>query len=123
MGEGNVVGATAGALLEVNGEGNIYIYAGKERKPGRTPRKAKETRKDTTEVVAPSYRSLLALFEVSLPDAANDAIACVTRVFGNSAVASYQALTNAAAMSGSRNASSAKPIRLAEKAVWGKPPE
>ena len=33
--------------------------------------------------------------ESSLVAAANDAIACVTRVFGNSAVASYQALTNA----------------------------
>ena len=33
--------------------------------------------------------------ESSLVDAANDAIACVTRVFGNSAVSSYQALTNA----------------------------
>jgi len=33
--------------------------------------------------------------ESSLVAAANDAIACVTRVFGNAAVASYQALTNA----------------------------
>jgi hypothetical protein len=33
--------------------------------------------------------------ESSLVAAANDAIACVTRVFGGSAVASYQALTNA----------------------------
>lgn len=33
--------------------------------------------------------------ESSLVAAANDAIACVTRVFGDSAVASYQALTNA----------------------------
>lgn len=33
--------------------------------------------------------------ESSLVAAADDAIACVTRVFGNSAVASYQALTNA----------------------------
>ena len=33
--------------------------------------------------------------ESSLVAAANDAIACVTRVFGESAVASYQALTNA----------------------------
>lgn len=42
----------------------------------------------------------LAVFWVWNPDsslvaAADDAIACVTRVFGNSAVASYQALTNA----------------------------
>jgi hypothetical protein len=47
------VGATASALPEVNGEGNIYIYAGKERKPRRTPRNVKETRKETTEVVVP----------------------------------------------------------------------
>ena len=33
--------------------------------------------------------------ESSLVAAANDAIACVTRIFGDSAVASYQALTNA----------------------------
>ena len=33
--------------------------------------------------------------ESSLVDAADDAIACVTRIFGDSAVTSYQALTNA----------------------------
>tara|TARA_B100000749_G_C18351277_1_gene433356 strand:- start:33 stop:152 length:120 start_codon:yes stop_codon:yes gene_type:complete len=36
MGEVNVVGGAASLLLEVDGEGNIYIYVGKERKPGRT---------------------------------------------------------------------------------------
>jgi len=33
-----VTGATASALLEVNGEGNIYINVGKERKPGKDTR-------------------------------------------------------------------------------------
>ena len=42
-GEVNVVGAAASALLKVDGEGNIYINVGKERKPGRTPEKVKET--------------------------------------------------------------------------------
>jgi hypothetical protein len=47
-----VTGAVASALLEVDGEENIYINVGKERKPGRKKRKLKETPKDTTEVVA-----------------------------------------------------------------------
>ena len=34
MREGNVTGAAASAQLEVDGEGNIYINVGKERKPG-----------------------------------------------------------------------------------------
>ena len=42
-GEVNVGSAAASALLKVDGEANIYINVGKERKPERTPRKVKKT--------------------------------------------------------------------------------
>jgi len=48
-GEGNAPVAAASALSEVDGEGNIHIDVGKQRKE---TRKKKETRKNTTKVVA-----------------------------------------------------------------------
>jgi hypothetical protein len=46
-----VVGDAASALWEVDGEGNIYINVGKERKPGRIPGKRRKRGKETIEVV------------------------------------------------------------------------
>jgi hypothetical protein len=48
-GEGNAAVGAASVLSEVDGEGNIHIDVGKQRKE---TSKMKETRKDTTEVVA-----------------------------------------------------------------------
>jgi hypothetical protein len=48
-----VTGAAANALLKVDGEGNIYINAGKKRKHRKETRKVKKTPKYTTKVVVP----------------------------------------------------------------------